>query len=100
MVFFKEIIYSDDFFKYLFVNGVIMINIYRIVCGWENRVYSIIVFGLIKYVLEKINVNCNVCFIRVLLNMFIEYFSMGEGGCMYWSFLSGIFVCIYGLILL
>lgn len=50
MIFFKEIIYSDDFFKYLSVNGVIMINIYRIVCGWENRVYSIIVFGLIKYV--------------------------------------------------
>lgn len=97
-IFPKEIIYSDDFSKYLSVNGVITINTHRTVCGSSLQHHSIW-FNKIC-VLEKTNANYNVCFICALLNMPIEYFSMGEGGCMYWSFLSGIFACIYGSILL
>lgn len=52
------------------------------------EIIEFIVFGFYRMcVIEKINVKYNVCFICVLLlNMRIEYFSMGEGGCMYWSF--------------
>lgn len=86
---------SDDFSKYLSVNGVIiiMVNTHRTVCGWNIGVHSTKTFGFTEYVLEKTNANYNACFICALLNIPIEYFSR-EGVCKYWIFLCSKPVCM------
>lgn len=58
---------SDDFSKYLSVNGVVIVNTHRTVCGWDNGVKSIKTFGFTEYILEKkTSANYHACFICAL----------------------------------